>query len=87
MKVGLLRQRQPAVATQFYPPRIKADPNLIIIAIGLRFGKISRQVAVDVNLLGRDNVLTWTVDPATGERLPVGMRPRSPLVIGLDWEF
>jgi hypothetical protein len=39
------------------------------------------------NLLGRDNVLTWTVDPATGERLPVGMRPRSPLVIGLDWEF
>ena len=39
------------------------------------------------NLLGRDNVLTWTVDPATGERMPVGMRPRSPLVIGLDWEF
>jgi hypothetical protein len=39
------------------------------------------------NLLGRDNVLTWTIDPATGERMPVGMRPRSPLVVGLDWEF
>jgi hypothetical protein len=39
------------------------------------------------NLLGRENVLTWTVDPATGERTAVGMRPRSPLVIGLDWEF
>lgn len=39
------------------------------------------------NLLGRDNVLTWTIDPLTGERTAVGMRPRSPLVIGLDWEF
>jgi len=39
------------------------------------------------NLLGRDNVLTWTMDPETGEQTAVRMRPRSPLVIGLDWEF
>lgn len=39
------------------------------------------------NILGNENVLTWTVDPVTGDQMAVGMRPRSPLVIGLDWEF
>jgi hypothetical protein len=39
------------------------------------------------NVLGRGNLLTVAVDPATG--LPAGaeMRPRAPLVIGLDWRF
>lgn len=39
------------------------------------------------NLLGRSNVLAYTRDPTTGERVAVSMRPRSPLVIGVDWRF
>jgi len=27
------------------------------------------------------------VDPSTGKRQEVGLRPQSPLVIGLDWRF
>jgi hypothetical protein len=39
------------------------------------------------NVLGRSNVLTEFVDPLTGERTSVAMRPLSPLVIGIDWSF
>jgi hypothetical protein len=39
------------------------------------------------NLLGRSNVLTVATDPTTGRRTPIEMRPRSPLVLGLDWRF
>jgi hypothetical protein len=39
------------------------------------------------NLLGRRNVLAVSVDPATGERRAIEMRPRSPLVLGIDWRF
>jgi hypothetical protein len=39
------------------------------------------------NLFARKNVLTYVIDPLTGERTPVEMRPLSPLVIGLDWRF
>jgi hypothetical protein len=39
------------------------------------------------NLLGRRNVLTVATDPATGERTNIEMRPRGPLVIGIDWRF
>lgn len=39
------------------------------------------------NLLGRANVLTVAVDPATGERQRIEMRPRSPLVVGVEWRF
>ena len=38
-------------------------------------------------LLGRQNVLTYAVDPETGTPSPVRMRPRSPLVAGIDWRF
>jgi hypothetical protein len=44
------------------------------------FGTIS-------NLLGRANVLTIATDPVTGRRTAIEMRPRAPLVIGLDWRF
>lgn len=43
--------------------------------------------ATATNLLGRKNVLAVTVDPSTGQRTQVEMRPRSPLVVGLDWRF
>ncbi len=39
------------------------------------------------NLLGRHNVLTIATDPVTGRRTAIEMRPRAPLVIGLDWRF
>ncbi|MGH7526592.1 MAG: hypothetical protein ACREMX_07790, partial [Gemmatimonadales bacterium] len=39
------------------------------------------------NLLGRRNILTVAADPATGAPVTIEMRPRSPLVVGLDWQF
>jgi hypothetical protein len=39
------------------------------------------------NLLGRRNVLTYAIDPASGEVAPIDMRPLAPLVVGLDWRF
>jgi Carboxypeptidase regulatory-like domain/TonB-dependent Receptor Plug Domain len=39
------------------------------------------------NLLGRRNLLTFAVDPTTGGRSPIEMRPLSPLVVGFDWRF
>lgn len=39
------------------------------------------------NLLARSNVLTETTDPQTGRRRPITMRPRSPLVLGLEWTY
>jgi hypothetical protein len=39
------------------------------------------------NLLGSRNVLTYAKDPATGRFAAVEMRPRAPLVVGLDWRF
>jgi len=39
------------------------------------------------NLLGRTNLLTYTQDPVTGVRSAVEMRPRAPLVFGLDWRL
>ena len=39
------------------------------------------------NLFGRRNYLTYARDPWTGEYAGVEMRPRAPLVVGLDWGF
>jgi hypothetical protein len=39
------------------------------------------------NLLGRSNVLTVVTEPGTGRRTTIEMRPRAPLVLGLDWRF
>jgi hypothetical protein len=39
------------------------------------------------NVLARTNVLTYVRDPATGAQTAIQMRPRAPLVIGLDWQF
>jgi hypothetical protein len=48
-------------------------------SVGL-FGTVS-------NLLGRTNILTFAVDPTSGELAPIEMRPLAPLVVGLDWRF
>ncbi len=39
------------------------------------------------NLLDRKNVLTTTVNPSIDQPVPVELRPRAPLVVGLDWRF
>lgn len=39
------------------------------------------------NLLGRDNVLSYAVDPETGERSPIEMRPAAPVAVGIGWSF
>jgi hypothetical protein len=39
------------------------------------------------NLLARRNFLTYARNPSTGEIFGVEMRPRAPLVVGLDWTF
>lgn len=39
------------------------------------------------NLLGRRNVLTYSKDSTGGPATAVEMRPRAPLVVGLDWKF
>ena len=39
------------------------------------------------NVFGRQNMLTYARNPSTGEVAEIGMRPLSPLVIGLDWRF
>jgi hypothetical protein len=39
------------------------------------------------NLLARRNVLAEAIDPVTGERSDIEMRPLAPLVVGLDWRF
>jgi hypothetical protein len=39
------------------------------------------------NLLGRKNILTIVENPTTGLRTRIEMRPRSPLVVGIDWRF
>jgi hypothetical protein len=43
--------------------------------------------ATITNLLGRTNVLTYAREPSTAERVAIEMRPRAPLVVGLDWRF
>lgn len=39
------------------------------------------------NVLGRKNVLTYARDPSTGQLGAIEMRPRGPLLVGLDWQF
>jgi hypothetical protein len=56
----------------------------------LRVGGQDWQIAVFAavsNLLDRTNVSAVTVDPSTGQRTQIEMRPRSPLVIGIEWRL
>ena len=39
------------------------------------------------NLFSRRNLLTYVRDELSGGRIPVTTRPRSPLVVGLEWSF
>jgi carboxypeptidase family protein len=39
------------------------------------------------NVFMRRNLLTYARDPSTGRLVDIKMRPRAPLVVGLDWRF
>jgi hypothetical protein len=39
------------------------------------------------NILDRKNVLTFSIDPVSGRRSGVEMRPAAPLVLGMDWRY
>jgi hypothetical protein len=54
--------------------------------LGRREGSVEA-FATGSNLLGRANVLTYVVDPASGASAPIEMRPRAPLALGLGWRF
>jgi hypothetical protein len=54
--------------------------------LGRREGSVEA-FATGSNLLGRANVLTYVVDPASGASAPIEMRPRAPLTLGLGWRF
>jgi hypothetical protein len=43
--------------------------------------------ATVTNLFGRKNILAITTESAAGSPTAVEMLPRSPLAIGVDWEF
>jgi hypothetical protein len=73
-----------------------ALPGYLRVDLGLRhewrvslFGRAGTLAASGTvtNLLNRRNLLTTTVNPATGTHGPVEMRPRAPLTVGLDWRF
>jgi hypothetical protein len=54
--------------------------------LGKRDAQIEAYMAAS-NLLGRSNVLGFVVDPSTGDGVPIDMRPRAPLTLGLGWRF
>jgi hypothetical protein len=56
------------------------------VGLGRRDGLITLFGTL-TNLLNRKNVLTYATNPATSEPFPIEMRPRAPLVVGLEWQF
>ena len=55
-----------------------------------RIGRRDANVALFgtvTNLFNRKNVLTYASSSATGASAAIEMRPRAPLVVGLDWRF
>jgi hypothetical protein len=56
------------------------------VRVGERSATVAAFASV-TNLLARRNVLTYGIDPETGARTPVEMRPLAPLVLGIDWRF
>ncbi len=56
------------------------------LAIAGRHGLVAFYGTV-TNILSRRNLLTFALDPLTGGRSSIDMRPLSPLVVGIDWRF
>ena len=71
-------------------------PTYLRVDVGLRKHWHARLAGRDVliaafgsvtNVLSAGNVLTYGPDPVTGVRVPLEMRPRAPLVVGMDLRF
>jgi hypothetical protein len=56
------------------------------VRIGGRDGALALFGTI-TNLFNRKNVLTYAGDPSAGQSAEVDLRPRAPLVAGLDWRF
>ena len=86
---GSPRQAQGAAAVLDLPVYLRLDLGIRKRWL-LRVARREAELALFgtlTNLLNRHNVLTDVIDPSTGARGPVEMRPRSPLTIGLDWRY
>lgn len=86
---GSPRQGGGPLGTASLPPYLRVDLGVRKqwhVAVGGRDGVIALFGSV-ANLLGRKNVLTYVQDPSTGRLTGIEMRPRAPLVVGLDWQF
>jgi hypothetical protein len=71
------------------PPYLRLDLGLRhrwILHLGSRDAELAIFGTV-TNILNRQNVMTRVIDPVTGARGNVDMRPRSPLSVGLDWRY
>lgn len=73
-----------------------ALPGYLRIDLGVRkhwhLAMGTRDVVIEAfgtvtNILNRRNLLTYAADPSTGEPVGIEMRPRAPLVFGIDWRF
>ena len=86
--VGTPKLRSDALGSASLPAYLRFDLTLRkhwhVTVLGRR-GQIGAYGAV-TNLLARTNVLTVTAVPSP-ESPSVAMRPRSPLVVGVDWRF
>jgi len=56
------------------------------IQVGRRDARVEAYATAS-NLLGRSNVLTYAILPQTADPVPLEMRPRAPLTLGLGWSF
>lgn len=71
-------------------------PHYLRVDLGVRkhwhFGVAGRDAMVALfatltNVVNRKNILTYTRETHESPQLPIGMVPRAPLVVGLDWQF
>jgi len=86
---GSPRDRPEPLGATSLPAYVRVDLGLRKhwhVRLGGRDGQIAVFGTV-TNVFGRRNVLTVAADPVTGERSGVEMRPRAPLVVGIDWRF
>ena len=56
------------------------------LGVGRRAGTVALFGTL-TNIFNRKNVLSYARDTATGRLTGINLRPRAPLVVGLDWQF
>jgi len=86
---GSPRANGEPLGEQYLPPYLRFD-------IGVRkhwhANIVGRDATIALfvaltNVLDRKNLLTYNRDPATGMLAPVDLRPRAPLVVGMEWRL